>query len=396
MQERVSEQELKERLRRFTEAMDRDNPDWDTAFVLGKVNQYYFTGTMQDGFLLIRRDGRAWYFVRRSYERALDESPFPDVISIRKYQDAAQLAGADCGNAYFEAETVPVGILERLRQKFDMKKTGALDRTVLGVRAVKSPYEVYWMEQAGRQHGRLLTEVVPALLREGISEADFSASLYPEMVRLGHQGLARFSMFQTELAIGQIGFGLHSLMPTSFDGPGGASGVSPAAPFLGSRERKLKKGDLVFVDCGFAVNGYNSDKTQIYMFGAQPADAVRRAHRACMDIETRMAEMLKPGAIPAEIYSRILNGLDAAFKENFMGSGASQVTFLGHGVGLHVDEMPLITGKYKEPLQENMAVALEPKKGVPGVGLVGVEDTYLVQKDGGRCLTGGGRDIIVV
>ena len=149
------------------------------------------------------------------------------------------------------------------------------------------------------------------------------------MVEMGHQGYCRFSMFQNELVVGQIGFGENSLYPTSFDGPGGSTGVSPAAPFLGSRERKLKKGDLVFIDIGYAVNGYNSDKTQVYMFGAKPAAEVLRAHRACVDMQSRAAEMMKPGAIPAEIYNTLMDSLSEEFKQNFMGFGRRQVKFLG-------------------------------------------------------------------
>lgn len=396
MQEKVTRQELDDRLGRFTQAMHRDNPDWDTALFLGKVNQYYFTGTMQDGFVMLKRDGSVYYFVRRSFERARDESPLEAIYPMESYGDAVQIAGKTCGNTFIESETVTVGILERLKRKFDISKIDSLDKTIQGLRAVKSPYEVYWMEQAGMQHNRFLLEIVPTLMQEGISEADFAASFYPKMVALGHQGFARFAMFQNELVIGQIGFGTNSLYPTSFDGPGGAVGLSPAAPFLGSRERKLKKGDLVFVDIGYSVNGYNSDKTQVYMFGAKPSQDVLRAHRSCIDIENRVAERLKPGAIPADIYNSELDALSEDFKKDFMGFGTRQVRFLGHGVGLHVDELPVIAGGYKEPLAENMAVALEPKKGISGIGMVGVEDTYLVGPDGGRCITGGGKDIIIV
>ena len=396
MQEKVTKQELDIRRKDFLEAMNAASPDWDTALFLGKVNQYYFTGTMQDGMLLIKKDGSAYYFVRRSYERAVAESPFANIYPMESYGDAAAIAGKECGNTYLETETVTIGILERLKRKFDIPKTGSLDKTVLSLRAVKSPYEIHWLEESGRQHTEFLTKVAPGLMREGISEADFAAELYAQMVKMGHQGYCRFSMFQNELVVGQIGFGENSLYPTSFDGPGGSTGISPAAPFLGSRERKLKKGDLVFIDIGYAVNGYNSDKTQVYMFGAKPAAEVIRAHRACLDVQSRTAEMMKPGAVPAEIYNTIMDSLSEEFKQNFMGFGRRQVKFLGHGVGLHVDELPLIAGGYKVPLLPNMAVALEPKKGIAGIGMVGAEDTYIVEKDGARCITGGGLDIIEV
>jgi Xaa-Pro aminopeptidase len=144
------------------------------------------------------------------------------------------------------------------------------------------------------------------------------------------------------------------------------------------------------------VNGYNSDKTQVYMFGAKPSDEIVRAHRSCIEVQSRTAEMMKPGAIPADIYNAVMDSMGEDFKQDFMGFGKRQVKFLGHGVGLHVDELPLISGGYKVPLLSGMAVALEPKKGMAGVGMVGVEDTYIVEEGGARCITGGGSDIIEV
>jgi len=396
MQILASKQELLERLKRFRAAMDEANPGWNTALILGKVNQYYFTGTMQDAMLVLKKDGGAYYFVRRSFERAKDESEFDGIYPMESYGDAAAVTGAQLGNTYIESEIVTVGILERIKRKFSVESVGSLDRVMLSLRAVKSPYELSWMEESGRRHHHFLTDIVPALMKEGISEADFTASFFPEMVKAGFQGMSRFSMFQNEMVLGQIAFGTNSLYPTNFDGPGGSTGISPAAPFLGNRERRLRRGDLVFVDVGFAVNGYNTDKSQVYMFGAQPPAEAVRAHRGCMDAQRRIAELMVPGKVPSDIFGLVMDELDGAFKENFMGFGSRQVKFLGHGVGLHVDELPLIVPGYKIPLEAGMALALEPKKGVPGVGMVGVEDTYVVEETGGRCITGGGSEIIVV
>ena len=229
-----------------------------------------------------------------------------------------------------------------------------------------------------------------------MSEADLVAELFEKMVKYGYHGVARFAMFQTEIVVGQVGFGESSIYPTSFDGPGGAYGMSPAVPLLGSRERKLKSGDLVFVDIGYGVDGYHSDKTQVYMFGATPSENVVKAHNDCINVQSRIAGLLKPGAIPSEIYNTVMDSLDEDFRENFMGFGSRQVKFLGHGVGLHIDELPIIANGYLTPLQENMVIALEPKKGIAGVGMIGVEDTYIVRPEGGKCVTGGGSEILVV
>ena len=71
-----------------------------------------------------------------------------------------------------------------------------------------------------------------------------------------------------------------------------------------------------------------------------------------------------------------------------MGLGEQQVRFLGHGVGLHIDEFPAIAKGFDEPLQANMTLALEPKRGIAGVGLVGIENTFVVTAEGGRSITG--------
>jgi Xaa-Pro aminopeptidase len=289
-----------------------------------------------------------------------------------------------------------VSIIERLQKAFQIQTMGSLDKTMLMVRAIKSPYELHWMQSSGKTHCDFLTNVVPGLLREGINEAEFVGELFNSMVKHGYHGVSRFSMFQTEMVVGQVGFGENSLYPTSFDGPGGALGMSAAVPIVGSRERKLKKGDLVFVDIGFGMNGYHSDKTQVYSFGAQPSDDVIIAHRACIEVQQRLCDMLKPGMIPSQIYQTVMLELSDAMKQNFMGFGKRQARFLGHGIGLHVDEWPVIANGCHDPLQENMVLALEPKKGIAGVGMVGVEDTYIVTPDGGRCITGGGKDIIVI
>ncbi len=206
-----------------------------------------------------------------------------------------------------------------------------------------------------------------------------------------------FSRFEIEMSAGQFSFGAaNSLYPTNFDGPGGNRGNCPAAPLSGNPEKKLSKGDLVFVDTGFGFKGYHSDKTQLYCFGAEPPDEAAEAHRACLQIERQLAARLRPGEIPSKIYAETMAALDEKFLENFMGFGSNRVKFLGHGVGLHIDELPVIAAGFDAPLEENMVIALEPKKGVPGFGTVGVEDTYAVTKNGGRCLTGGSGDILTV
>ncbi len=385
-------------MKRFRARMDAENPDWELAAFFGRVNQYYFTGTMQDSVLLVPRNGEAVFWVRRSFERAGDESLFPDIRPMKSFRDAAAAMPPAAARQviHLETELVPLALVQRFRKHFPCKEVASLDATIARVRAVKSPYELAIMERCGKMHRRVMEENVPAMLREGMNEAELACDLYSLLVREGHQGTVRFGMFNVDVAVAQLGFGENSIYPTSFDGPGGCVGIGPAAPVLGSRDRKLRNGDLVFLDVGCAMDGYSTDKTMVYMFGRALPEAAMVIHRRCVELELRLATMLKPGAIPSEIYARTMESLDPEFLKNFMGFGNRRANFLGHGVGLQIDEPPVLAEGFDEPLAAGMVLALEPKKGVPGVGMVGSENTYLVTPEGGRSITGSSPGLILV
>jgi Xaa-Pro aminopeptidase len=388
--------ELNMRLVRFRDEMDKKNPEWKIAVIFSKINQYYFTGTMQEGMLIIPRGEEADFWVRRSYERALDESLFPRIKQMDSYRDAAAAMENFPETVYLETEFVPLSMLQRFQKYFPFTNVLPLDLQLMAVRSIKSAYELSLMKESGRIHQRVQEELIPGMLQEGINEVDFSTDLYVLMMKEGYHGVSRFNMLDTEAVLGQIGFGVSSIYPTSFNGPGGNSASSPAVPMIGNREKTLHIGDLVFVDTGCGVDGYHTDKTTVYMFGAPlPKEAIL-AHQQCVDIQNRIAEMLKPGAIPSVIYKTIVDNLSSEFLNNFMGFGTRRVKFLGHGVGLTIDELPVIAQGFDEPIQEGMVFALEPKKGIKDVGMVGIENTFIVTPDGAKCITGTNPGLIKV
>ncbi len=388
--------ELKSRMENFCQLMDFQNPDWQMAMIFSKINLFYFTGTMSEGMLVIERGNGSTFWVRKSYERALSESEFENIKPMGSYRDAAQNYSTIPTTVYLETEFVPLAMFKRVQKHFPFESFKSLDFQVSMTRAVKSQWELNFIEKAGEIHRRILEERVPEILREGMNEAELAAELYEVMVKEGHQGTARFAMHDTEIVVAQLGFGTSSLIPTNFDGPGGNRGLSSAVPSLGSRERKLKRGDLVFVDMGLGVNGYHSDKTLTYMFGESLPEDVQQIHKQCVDIQNRVAEMLIPGNTPEYIYETVMADLSTEFQKNFMGFGNRQVKFLGHGIGLTVDELPVIASGFKMPIQENMVFAVEPKKGIEGIGMVGIENSFVVTSEGGRCITGTNPGLILV
>lgn len=385
--------ELENRMHIFKKQMDSSHPDWEMAVIFTNINMYYFTGTMQDGVLLIPREEEPTLWVRRSYDRALNESLFDDIRPMKSFRDAALTWSQLPSRVYLETEFIPLGFYQRFLKHFTFKEFKALDRDLGMVRGVKSDYELNLMKKAGKIHAHVLEDVAPSLLKEGLNEAQLTVELFQLMVQEGHHGVTRFGMFDTEMVLGQVCFGESSINPSYLNSPGGNYG-NPAVPLFGNHDNKLKKGDLVFIDVGCGVEGYHTDKTMTYQFGEALPSGALDIHYDCVNIQNEIASMLKPGAIPSDIYHEIINNLDADFLENFMGFGDNKVKFLGHGIGLLIDEIPVIAPGFDEALVEGMVFALEPKKGIKGVGMVGIENTFIVTKKGGKCITGNNPGMI--
>jgi Xaa-Pro dipeptidase len=153
------------------------------------------------------------------------------------------------------------------------------------------------------------------------------------------------------------------------------------------------------IDNGFMHEGYQTDRTQVYWLGARtsiPAK-VQAAQDCAMEIQARIAAALKPGIRPADLWEQSLEfARKAGFEEGFMGLGKNKVPFVGHGIGLAIDEYPAVAKGFDLPLEEGTVLAIEPKIGLPGIGMVGVENTFVVTPQGGKSLTGEQYEIICV
>jgi Xaa-Pro aminopeptidase len=394
---RVPVSELKSRMQKFRIIMESEHPGWKYAFVISKINMFYFTGTRQEGLLVIPADDEACLWIRRSYERACDESFFPQIKPMSSFRDAANFhKNSYFEEAYFETDCLTFSYFELFKKYFPFRHVKSMDQQIAYLRSVKSEYELEQMRISGKIHQRVLENLAPMLLVEGMSEVDLTGEFYRLLLKEGHHGIARFAMFDTEMGIGQIGFGVASLYPSSFNGPGGNYGICPAVPIIGSRENKLKKGDLVFADVACGYNGYHTDKTMLYMFGSHLDSQAMEIHQQCVEIQKTIARQLKPGAILSELYENTLNSLSSDFLNNFMGYGSRTVKFLGHAIGLTIDEWPVIARGFDRPIEKNMVFAIEPKKGIENIGMVGIENTFVVTDSGGECITGNTDGLILV
>lgn len=383
----VPASELEARLERFRRAMDAAHPGWEMAAVNHKVAMYYFTGTIQEGVLLIRPQD-AVFWVRRSFERACNESHFSDIRPMHSFREAAAFYGSAPKVMYVETKKATLDWERMLHKYFAFEELGSFDSVLQDLRMVKSEYELKQMEQSGAIHETVLDIVAPKLIHGGISEAQLAIALYSEMVQRGSHGTARFNQALGEEAVGIASFGKSGLVRTGFDGPGGTDGTCIAVQSIGNAFRKLQPGRLVYLDipCGF--DGYHTDKTVVYYYGDLAKDEQSKhlieAQQRCLELEQEVVRLMVPGEPIENLYLRTMDKFDNIYGDAFMNGGK----FLGHSIGLVMDEAPAIAKGFKQPLQPGMTFAVEPKIALPGLGMVGTENTYVVTENGARSLTG--------
>jgi Xaa-Pro aminopeptidase len=208
----------------------------------------------------------------------------------------------------------------------------------------------------------------------------------------GNLGIFRVFGQSMEIFMGSVLAGDNAATPSPFDFALGGQGLNPALP-VGANGTPLKEGYSVMVDMGGNFNGYMGDMSRVFSIGKLTQEAYD-AHQLCLDVQNEVVEMAKPGVVCEDLYNKAIEMVTAAgYADRFMGT-AQQARFIGHGIGLEINEMPVIAPRMKMELEPGMVFALEPKIVIPGVGPVGVENSWAVNAEGLEKLTNCAEEII--
>ena len=404
-EERLSSSELALRQARCRALLAERLPDAAGLLIFSRLNIYYYTGTLGSGALWLPREGEPVLMVRKGIERCVLESPLAHIAAFASFGDIPKLCAA-AGSPLpqgapiaTEMGALPWSLANLLQSRLTGCTFVAGDGVLANARSVKTEWEIAKMRIGGERHRKALCEMLPARIKPGMTERAIAHIAWQIFFELGHCGPTRMGNFGEECFLGHIAAGENGNYPSHFNGPLGLKGEHPAAPFMGNAHSVWEPGTPLSVDIGFAYEGYNTDKTQLYWGGPAmtiPAE-VRRMHEAAVDIQLRAAAALRPGGIPSKIWDDACKHADElGVSEGFMGLGENKVRFLGHGIGLVVDESPVLAPRFDAPLEAGMIIAIEPKIGIPGIGMVGVENTFLVTAAGGESLTGNNPDMICV
>ncbi|WP_242393369.1 M24 family metallopeptidase [Anaeromyxobacter oryzisoli] len=363
------------------------------ALLLHAVDVLYLTGTRQNGALWVPASGAPVLLVRKSVARARSEAAISDVRPFPPSRELAAALGA-AGQVGATFDAVPQATLDWWRRQLPAAKLVDISGALREQRSVKSAAEREILKDGGRRIAAAFAEV-PRFLRAGVRELDVSAELELRLRRAGGMGTPRLRGFNSELFVGIVAAGASAATPGYFDGPVVGAGLGAAYP-QGASARVIAAGEPVLLDFTGVFGGYVVDMTRIAVVGAL-APELERAFQVALEIQAEVAGALRPGVICEALWERARARAEAAgLGDRFMGPPGDQTRFVGHGVGLELDELPVLAPGFAAPLVEGQIVAVEPKFVFPGLGAVGIENTWAVTPAGGEKITALADDVIRV
>jgi Xaa-Pro dipeptidase len=383
----VPEQEIECRTRNFQ--LSLQEMDLDGAFVLQNADLFYFSGTIQSSVLFIPRQGEPVLMVQKGLQRAQHESPLKQILSatgrgqIKKV--LRDFGFLDFKKIGLEMDVLPINLYSRYQQTFPEYDWSDVSGAILRLRMIKTPYEVEQIRSAARILHKGYMEI-KEIIREGMTELEIDGHLALIARREGHMGILRMRGWNQEMTYAHVLSGESGATISFLDSPHGGRGNTPAMA-QGASYRRIGKKEPIGIDYGIGINGYVADQFRTFVFGDLPAELMK-AHDFSVEIHSLFAQEAKPGVSCSDLYRLALKKAEkTGFGEHFMGHGEGRVRFVGHGLGLEIDEDPVLTPRFNQRLEPGMVIALEPMFVFPGKGIVGLEDDYLVTQTGVDRLT---------
>jgi len=391
----VSKEELIRRIDGIKAMMAEQGIDF--AVIMQNTDMFYFSGTIQKGMLVIALDCEPLLFIQKSIARAkldtsLDIIPISSDRDVRKTLEEKKILK---GTGGMELDVVPFRVFERFKTIVGFDKFADLSPIIKELRAVKSPYELGQMKKSGAIVSCVFERAKEAV-REGVTEIEIDSILLAEGRKQGHQGLLRMRGFNQEMAgVITVTAGYTSGIASYADISIAGAGVNPAIA-QGSSFLKVKRGIPVIVDYGGAYNGYITDETRVFVVG-ELKEQFKKPYEIAREIVEDASNFGKVGVNTTELFKRAYQmAKKAGMEEHFLGHGEGQVSFIGHGLGLEINELPFITQRHSQILKEGMVFAFEPKFVFPGVGAIGIEVDFIVRKNCLERITNTPIDIVCV
>lgn len=378
----------KKKLKKIQQQMQLSGAD--ACLLCVDVNLYYLTGRIYNGYFYIPAEGKPYFFVKRPAGFSGE-----NVYYIRKPEDITDILSAAAMELpeylWLETDVLSYNESIRLEKIFRPARLGDAGKLMRNIRKVKTAEEIEQFRISAQRHVEVYKEVRECF-RMGMTDLQLQYEIEYRMRKMGSLGLFRAYGSNMDVFMGSLLAGKNAEAPSPFDFALGGQGEHSIYP-LGACGVVLEEGMAVMVDMAGNYTPYMTDMTRVFSVG-RLADEAYRAHRVSLDIHERVMEMARPGTACADLYREAVDIAEkAGLSDCFMGT-QQQAKFIGHGVGLQINELPVLTPRSQEVLEPGMVFALEPKFVIPGTGAVGIENTLLVTDSGVENLTVFEEDII--
>lgn len=370
----------------------------DLAILSQSSDIFYYSGSLQPLYVIVPAQGEPIALARKALTRINAEVQHLAIEPFSGGKDLAAIVArrglADARRIGLTLDTISYTSATRLQKLFSQAAMQDIAWDVRMLRVVKSESEIAIQARAGEIMAKV-PELVKASLEPGMTELGLSALLESYFRLNGHGVIVRCRREGVEaVPFGVCSSGVNSLAGTKFEGICSGAGMSPGTPYGASRE-EIATGAPIIIDFGFNLDGYIIDQTRMASIGEPPTE-VQKAYEAMLEIEREIITMLRPGTIWEDAYNRAVELAERmGYADTFMGSGTERVRFVGHGVGTELDEPPYLAPEMKYELASGMVLAVEPKVALPGIGVVGIEDTVVIRDGGVEFLTTAPTDFIV-
>ncbi len=389
----VPPEEISVRLLAFQQQIQK--AELDGALLFYTPDIYYLSGTKQEGLLFVPAEGESRLFVVRHPRRAAVESPVPVVPlrSLKRLPDLLAEAGAG-KRLGTEMDLITLSLFNRWKRLLPEVEFSDVSPLVRETKAVKSGWEIETMRTAA-DILRVGYQAMLEGMREGITEMELASLVCLAMRNAGHEGGEPMRNGRMDGFVGHVLSGVSAVVPSYMNAPINGMGVSASMP-QGPSRKPIGMGETVIFDHFGTYLGYIVDMTRTAALG-EPPQRLKDAHKVLLESHSYLKEALREGGDGALVYDKVVEiAKKSPYGDNFMGYDDVGVSFIGHGVGTEIDEFPFIARGLTMPLREGMVVAVEPKFLFPDLGAVGVENTYLIGKNGAQALTTVSMELKVV
>jgi len=363
----------------------------DAILLIYSRSTLYYAGTTQPSIFIVTPDDYHLAVIR-GIERVLNETWLDTdrISSGKSFKDAKEWLKKrkiERGALGMEIDILLATQYFQVSELFSEFGIIDISGLILEQRKTKDPQEIEYTKEACRivHHGH---QRILEVLREGMTELELSLEIEDAHRRAGHEGLYFMRQFDFFMGRGPVASGpnLSKIAGKIMSITG--VGLSPSIP-MGASTKTIKKGDMIVVDIPTHYCGYHADQSRTYIMGSPP-DICRTMYSGMKEIADRIIEMLRPGIRCDVLYAHALTvseelGMGPYFMR--LGTDSKRVPFIGHGVGLELNEPPLLGKNNHKVLEEGMIIALELEMCASVGEVVKLEDTILITSEGIEVLT---------